>query len=167
MLPEEDLGWEQNPPTLIEFLRRDQRWCQGNLQYWPFIKMPDLKPVSRFQLMFAMLMFIGSPAWMGMLIFGTIAAALAPSTAGRKLDEARELRRDRHERVHGAERSLAHELETKREAEIGNERKRVRGVDGDRRQHGKDVAQEVILEPGAFGVGQLIGLKHADAGFGE
>ncbi|MBX9828800.1 MAG: glucans biosynthesis glucosyltransferase MdoH [Xanthobacteraceae bacterium] len=81
VLPEEDLGWEQNPPTLIEFLRRDQRWCQGNLQYWPFIKMPDLPPVCRFQLLFAMLMFIGSPAWMGMLIFGTIAAALAPTPA--------------------------------------------------------------------------------------
>jgi membrane glycosyltransferase len=81
VLPEEDLGWEQNPPTLIEFLRRDQRWCQGNLQYWPFIKMPDLPPVCRFQLLFAMLMFIGSPAWIGMLIFGTLAAAFAPTTA--------------------------------------------------------------------------------------
>jgi membrane glycosyltransferase len=28
VLPEEDLGWEENPPTLIEFIRRDQRWCQ-------------------------------------------------------------------------------------------------------------------------------------------
>ena len=36
VLPEEDLGWEENPPTLLEFIRRDQRWCQGNLQYWPF-----------------------------------------------------------------------------------------------------------------------------------
>ena len=81
VLPEEDLGWEQNPPTLIEFLRRDQRWCQGNLQYWPFIKMPGLRPVSRFQLLFAMLMFIASPAWIGMLIFGAMAAAAAPTTA--------------------------------------------------------------------------------------
>jgi membrane glycosyltransferase len=81
VLPEEDLGWEQNPPTLIEFLRRDQRWCQGNLQYWPFIKMPGLKAVSRFQLFFAMLMFLASPAWIGMLVFGAIDAALAPTTA--------------------------------------------------------------------------------------
>ena len=36
VLPEEDLGWEENPPTLIEFIRRDLRWCQGNMQYWPF-----------------------------------------------------------------------------------------------------------------------------------
>ena len=36
VLPEEDLGWEENPPTLIEFIRRDLRWCQGNMQYWRF-----------------------------------------------------------------------------------------------------------------------------------
>ena len=30
VLPEEDLGWEENPPTLIEFLRRDQRWLPGH-----------------------------------------------------------------------------------------------------------------------------------------
>ena len=37
VLPEEDLGWEENPPTLIEFIRRDQRWCQGTLQYGHFL----------------------------------------------------------------------------------------------------------------------------------
>jgi len=31
VLPEEDLGWEENPPTLLEFIRRDLRWCQGNM----------------------------------------------------------------------------------------------------------------------------------------
>ena len=30
-------GWEENPPTLIEFIRRDLRWCQGNMQYWHFL----------------------------------------------------------------------------------------------------------------------------------
>ena len=40
VLPEEDLGWEENPPTLIEFIRRDQRWCQGTLQYGPFLIEP-------------------------------------------------------------------------------------------------------------------------------
>ena len=92
--------------------------------------------------------------------------ALAPS-ARRQLDEARELRGDRHQSVHGAQRPLAHELEPQREAEIGNEGKRMRGVDGDRREHREDVAEEMVLEPGALGVGQLIGLKHVDAGLGQ
>jgi membrane glycosyltransferase len=79
VLPEEELGWEENPPTLIEFIRRDQRWCQGTLQYGFFLFEPGLQPVSRFQLAFAMLMFLGSPAWIGLLVVGTLAAALAPS----------------------------------------------------------------------------------------
>ena len=81
VLPEEELGWEENPPTLIEFIRRDQRWCQGTLQYGYFLFKPGLKPVSRFQLAFAMLMFLSSPVWIGLLVIGTLALALAPTPA--------------------------------------------------------------------------------------
>jgi membrane glycosyltransferase len=81
VLPEENLGWEENPPTLIEFLRRDLRWLQGTLQYGFFISLPGLKFVSRFQLAFAMMMFLGSPAWIGLLIVGTLAVATSPSMA--------------------------------------------------------------------------------------
>ena len=79
VLPEENLGWEENPPTLIEYLRRDQRWLQGTLQYVFFIGRPGLKLTSRFQLIFAMLMFLGSPAWIGLLLIGTFALAQAPT----------------------------------------------------------------------------------------
>ena len=34
VLPVEGMSWEENPPTLIEYIRRDLRWCQGNMQYW-------------------------------------------------------------------------------------------------------------------------------------
>ena len=77
VLPDEELGWEENPPTLPEFIRRDLRWCQGNMQYWRFLFLPGLKLVSRYQLAFAILMFLGSPAWMGLLVLGTIAAVMA------------------------------------------------------------------------------------------
>jgi membrane glycosyltransferase len=80
VLPEE-ASWEENPPTLIEFIRRDLRWCQGNMQYWRFLKLPGLQPVNRFNLAVAILMFVGSPAWIGMLVFGTLAVALAPAPA--------------------------------------------------------------------------------------
>jgi membrane glycosyltransferase len=81
VLPQEDLGWEENPPTLIEFIRRDLRWCQGNMQYWRFLALPGLKPVSRYQLVLAILMFIGSPAWIGLLILGTLSVACADAQA--------------------------------------------------------------------------------------
>ena len=63
VLPEECGSWEENPPTMLEFTRRDLRWCQGNLQYFKLLDLPGLYPVSRFQLVWAILMFIGIPAW--------------------------------------------------------------------------------------------------------
>jgi membrane glycosyltransferase len=79
VLPEEDLGWEENPPTLLEFLRRDQRWLQGTLQYVFFIGLPGLRFVSRIQLLFAMLMFTGSPAWVGLWLLGVGVLAASPA----------------------------------------------------------------------------------------
>jgi len=75
-LPEEELGWEENPPTLLEFIRRDLRWCQGNMQYWPFLRLSGLAPVSRFQIAFALIWFLASPAWIGLLLVTTAAVAL-------------------------------------------------------------------------------------------
>jgi membrane glycosyltransferase len=76
VLPEEGASWEENPPTLLEFIRRDLRWAQGNMQYWPYLVMPGLKPVSRYQIAFAMLMFLGSPAWIGLLVLGSLSVAI-------------------------------------------------------------------------------------------
>jgi membrane glycosyltransferase len=77
VLPVEGISWEENPPTLMEYIRRDLRWCQGNMQYWQLLSLPGLKPVSRFQLIFAILMYLGSPAWMALVAIGAIAIALA------------------------------------------------------------------------------------------
>jgi membrane glycosyltransferase len=61
--PVEGGSWEENPPTMLEFAKRDLRWCLGNLQYIKLMDIPGLKPMSRFQLAWAILMFIGLPAW--------------------------------------------------------------------------------------------------------
>ncbi|MBV9219421.1 MAG: glucans biosynthesis glucosyltransferase MdoH [Methylobacteriaceae bacterium] len=62
VLPEETGSYEDNPPDLIEFTRRDLRWCQGNMQYGRLLGLPGLRPMSRFQLFWAMMMFLGLPA---------------------------------------------------------------------------------------------------------
>jgi len=77
VLPVEGISWEENPPTLMEYIRRDLRWCQGNMQYWRLLSLPGLKPVSRFQLIFAILMYLGSPAWMGLVAIGALTIAFA------------------------------------------------------------------------------------------
>ena len=78
VLPVEHQSWEENPATLLEFIARDLRWCQGNMQYLHLLGLPGLKAVSRYQLVFAILMFLGSPAWIALLVLGTLAAAAAP-----------------------------------------------------------------------------------------
>ncbi len=81
VLPAEGISWEENPPTLMEYIRRDLRWCQGNMQYWRLLSLPGLKPVSRFQLAFAILMYLSSPAWMAMAAIGALSVALADTAA--------------------------------------------------------------------------------------
>jgi membrane glycosyltransferase len=74
VLPEERGSWEENPPTMLEFAQRDVRWCQGNMQYTKLLGLPGLYPMSRFQLLWAILMFAGIPAW-------TLMIALLPAAA--------------------------------------------------------------------------------------
>jgi len=64
IVPVETGSWEHNPPTLMDFIKRDLRWCQGNMQYWPLLGLKRLEPTSRFQLLAAILMYFGAPAWM-------------------------------------------------------------------------------------------------------
>ncbi|RDJ25348.1 glucans biosynthesis glucosyltransferase MdoH [Bosea caraganae] len=71
VLPEEMGSWEENPPTMLDFAKRDLRWCLGNLQYLKLLDLPGLKAMSRFQLVWAILMFLGLPAW-------TLMIALVP-----------------------------------------------------------------------------------------
>ena len=81
VMPVETESYEDNPPTLMDFTKRDLRWCQGNMQYFPLLGMKGLKPVSRFQVFQAIMMYFGAPAWMLM----TVAAAsmlLNPAAGG-------------------------------------------------------------------------------------
>lgn len=72
VLPEETDSYEENPPHLTEFTRRDLRWCQGNMQYWRLLAMPGLKPMSRFQIAWAILMYVGAFAWVLFMILATL-----------------------------------------------------------------------------------------------
>jgi membrane glycosyltransferase len=72
VLPEEVGSWEENPPTLLEFTRRDLRWCQGNMQYFRLLGLKGIQPMSRFQLIWAISMFIGLPAWTAIIALAAI-----------------------------------------------------------------------------------------------
>lgn len=73
VIPQEGESWEENPPSLPDFIRRELRWCQGNMQYFQLLAMPGLKLISRVQLLLAILMYLGPPAWMTFIVFGALA----------------------------------------------------------------------------------------------
>jgi membrane glycosyltransferase len=61
-------SWEETPTTLTEYLRRDLRWCHGNMQYFRLLRLPGLHPVSRVNLALATGGFIGSTAWVLLMV---------------------------------------------------------------------------------------------------
>jgi membrane glycosyltransferase len=72
IMPLEGGSYEETPPTLLEFVRRDLRWCQGNMQYFKLINLPHLYKVSRVQILLAIALYTGAPAWIFFTVFGLI-----------------------------------------------------------------------------------------------
>ena len=71
----EDGSFEANPPALPEFLHRDSRWLAGNMQYWHLLRLPDFTAMGRWQLVQAMLLFAGAPAYTAILLLAALSAA--------------------------------------------------------------------------------------------
>jgi membrane glycosyltransferase len=81
VIAQEDESWEDNPPTLPDFIKRDLRWCQGNMQYWWLLRMEGLPIMSRVQLLLAILMYVGAPGWMLFIVLGIVQVAFYPVSA--------------------------------------------------------------------------------------
>jgi membrane glycosyltransferase len=78
VIPDELESWEENPTNLPDFIKRDLRWCNGNLQYIHLMSRPGLKGMGRFQLINAIAMYVGAPMNLVMLVAG-LAIALTPN----------------------------------------------------------------------------------------
>ncbi len=74
VLPIEDGSYEENPPTLPDFIKRDMRWCQGNMQYFGLLGMPGLKMLGRIQLGLAIMMYLSALLWFVFMAVGIINA---------------------------------------------------------------------------------------------
>lgn len=82
VMPVETGSYEDNPPDALEFMRRELRWCQGNMQYLRLIGLPGLQFTSRIQLLWAILMFAGIPAWTLLIALLPFAALEAQAISG-------------------------------------------------------------------------------------
>lgn len=78
VIPDELDSWEENPTNLPDFIKRDLRWCNGNLQYVHLLAMPGLKGMGRFQLINAIAMYVGAPMNLLMLVAG-LSIAMTPN----------------------------------------------------------------------------------------
>ena len=88
----EDLSgsYEETPPTVVEHLKRDRRWCQGNLQHWPLALARGFKPVTRFHFLHGIFSFLASPLLVLVLVLGFLKnLTAAPTTDGLFADAAR------------------------------------------------------------------------------
>lgn len=66
--------YEEGPPNLLESLKRDRRWCHGNLQHFWFLFERGLKTVSRFNILTGILAYANSPFWLASLMLGFLIA---------------------------------------------------------------------------------------------
>ncbi|MGE0222483.1 MAG: glucans biosynthesis glucosyltransferase MdoH [Acetobacteraceae bacterium] len=85
LIPEEDGSAEANPPAFPEFLRRELRWLAGNFEYRHLLGMPGLRPMGRWQLIQAILLFASAPFYVVFLLAAAWAAAtdtISPFLAG-------------------------------------------------------------------------------------
>ncbi len=83
-LPEAPDSHEQAPANLIGHIRRDARWCQGNLQHVRLLKTPGLAPISRLHFATGAMSYLGSVVLAAILILWATAgrdAVGAPNTA--------------------------------------------------------------------------------------
>jgi membrane glycosyltransferase len=65
-----DIGgsYENSPPTLVEFLKRDRRWCQGNLQHIILMFAQGLRLPSRLHFALGAMSYLSSPLWLALVV---------------------------------------------------------------------------------------------------
>lgn len=69
-----DVGdsYEESPPNLIEYAKRDRRWCQGNLQHTWLLLSKGIPWVNKIHFFNGIMSYVGSLIWFVSLIMSTI-----------------------------------------------------------------------------------------------
>ncbi|MEO0973250.1 MAG: glucans biosynthesis glucosyltransferase MdoH, partial [Pseudomonadota bacterium] len=63
-------SFEQAPPSLIDTIVRDRRWCQGNLQHLSVLGAKGLTVTSRLHLATGVYAYLSSPVWFALVLTG-------------------------------------------------------------------------------------------------
>ncbi len=66
-----DGSYEQTPPNLLDEIKRDRRWCQGNLMNARLMFLRGLHPVHRTVFFTGALAYLSAPLWLSFLVLST------------------------------------------------------------------------------------------------
>ena len=72
LVPELAGSYEEMPANLIDYAKRDRRWCQGNLQHGKVIGAMGLRALSRLHLGMGIASYLASPIWFLLLLLASI-----------------------------------------------------------------------------------------------
>jgi len=75
LLPTTRGSYEEGPPTLVDMLKRDRRWCQGNMQHLWLLFAKGWHPMSRINFLHGILSYVSSLLWFLFLVLATLLAA--------------------------------------------------------------------------------------------
>lgn len=67
-------SYEELPGNIIDYAKRDRRWCQGNMQHLRLLFSSGLHMVNRVHFLLGALAYIASLLWMTMLALSTVDA---------------------------------------------------------------------------------------------
>jgi membrane glycosyltransferase len=65
-------SYEELPPTLNEYVARDRRWCQGNMQHLRVALMHGFEPMSRIHLLLGAFAYLAAPGWLAFMTLGVV-----------------------------------------------------------------------------------------------
>lgn len=69
-------SYEEMPPNLVDELKRDRRWCQGNLMNFRLFLMQGLHPAHRVVFMTGVMAYLSAPLWFMALLASTALLAV-------------------------------------------------------------------------------------------
>ena len=69
-------GYEEMPPTLLEELKRDRRWCQGNIQHMRLLFSQGLFPAHRALFLHGAMAYVSALLWFLFLSLSTAEAIM-------------------------------------------------------------------------------------------
>lgn len=65
-------SYEEAPQTIVDYVLRDRRWCQGNLQHLRLLGARGLAATSRFHMLQGAMAYVASLVWFFLLILFTL-----------------------------------------------------------------------------------------------